>query len=144
MYACQGRLTQMKREFCNLFVFFGLFSVQPGDFSENRHTTSSSTFKKKAKDGPCLSVGLSVSLSLPWMTLGIDVVSPSSQSLVVKEFCFMARGICRGFFREISCAHFSWKLKDEIWRKISPNFRRVFRPCRRNCSPQFRSRGFSA
>ena len=46
-------------------------------------------------------------------------------------------------FREISCAHFSWKSKDENRRKISPFFRRMFRPCRRKISPEFRSRGFS-
>ena len=33
-------------------------------------------------------------------------------------------------FREIFCAHFSRKLKDENRRKISPFFRRIFRPCR--------------
>ena len=47
-------------------------------------------------------------------------------------------------FREISCAHFSWKLKDENRRNISPFFRRIFRPCRQKISPEFRSRGFSA
>ena len=47
-------------------------------------------------------------------------------------------------FREISCAHFSWKLKDENQRKISPFFRRIFRPSRRKNSPEFRSRSFSA
>ena len=30
----------------------------------------------------------------------------SPQSLGVKDFSFMARGISRGFFREISCSHF--------------------------------------
>ena len=32
-------------------------------------------------------------------------------------------------FREISCGHFSWKMKDENRRNVSPNFRHIFRPC---------------
>ena len=47
-------------------------------------------------------------------------------------------------FRKISCGHFSWKLKDENRRSFSPNFRHIFRPCRRKVSPEFRSWGFSA
>ena len=47
-------------------------------------------------------------------------------------------------FREISCAHFSWKLKDENRRKFSPYFLRVLHLCGRKISPEFRSRGFSA
>ena len=52
--------------------------------------------------------------------------------------------LSRVFFKEISCAHFFWKLKDENRRIISPIFRCIFRPCRRNISPDFRSRGLSA
>ena len=44
--------------------------------------------------------------------------------------------------REISCGQISWKLKDENRQHLSPNFRHVFRTCRRNISPEFRSRGF--
>ena len=47
-------------------------------------------------------------------------------------------------FREISCAHFSLKLKDENRRKMLPFSRRIFLPCRRKISPEFRSQGFAA
>ena len=53
-----------------------------------------------------------------------NFVPPNSQSLAVKEFYFTASRI----FREISCAHFSWTLKDENRRKISPFFRRKISP----------------
>ena len=45
-------------------------------------------------------------------------------------------------FREISCGHFSWKLKGENLRNVSPKFRCVFRTCQRKISPVFRSREF--
>ena len=44
-------------------------------------------------------------------------------------------------FLEKSCGHCSWKSKDENRRNFSPKFRRVLRQCRRNISPEFRSRG---
>ena len=73
-----------------------------------------------------------------------SLVPPSSQSLTVKEFCFMAPDLSP-IFREISRGHLSWKLKDEHRRSFSSNFRHVFSPmsAKKN-SPEFRSRGFSA
>ena len=44
--------------------------------------------------------------------------------------------------REIYCAHFSLKLKDENLQKFSPNFHHLCRRYRRNISPGFRSRDF--
>ena len=38
--------------------------------------------------------------------------APQAPSLAVKEFCFMAREICRGFFVKFLAPTFSWNLKD--------------------------------
>ena len=40
-------------------------------------------------------------------------------------------------FHEISCGHFSWKLKDENERNLWPIFRRVLRPCQWQTLPEF-------
>ena len=54
-----------------------------------------------------------------------NVVPPSSQSLAVKEFCFMARGICRGFFVKFLAPTFpgNWRTKiGEKFASFSPHF----------------------
>ena len=45
-----------------------------------------------------------------------------------ERFLFHGQPNLSPIFREMFCAHFSWKLKDENRRRISPFFRRIFRP----------------
>ena len=68
---------------------------------------------------------------------------PSSQSLAVNEFCLMASRICRQFFVKFLVATSPKTLKDEHRWSFSTYFRHIFCPCRRNISPEFRSRDFS-
>ena len=59
----------------------------------------------------------------------------TSQSLAMREFRLVPRGICGGFICELFCGHFSWKLRRS--EKNSPNFRNVFHPCWQTFSPEF-------
>ena len=62
---------------------------------------------------------------------------PNSQSLAVKEFYFTASRICRQFFVKFLAPTFLGKMKDENRRKISPFFRRIFRPDRQKFRQNF-------
>ena len=42
-------------------------------------------------------------------------------------------------FREVSCGHFPWKLKDENQQNFSPNFHCSFHPSLAQISPELRS-----
>ena len=44
-------------------------------------------------------------MTFPNFVMGSSLGPPNSQSLAVKEFCFLARGICGDFFCEITCGH---------------------------------------
>ena len=72
------------------------------------------------------------------------LVSTCSQSLAVKEFDFMVRGICRRFFVKFLEANFPGNRRTKIDENLRQIFATFFRSCRRQNSPEFRSRGFSA
>ena len=60
----------------------------------------------------------------PLQTANIGV--PTSQSCNSERTLSGAVWKMSRIFREISCGHFPWKLKDEYLQKVSPNFRCTF------------------
>ena len=79
--------------------------------------------------------------TLPALELWKNLVAPTSQSCSSERTLFDAVWKMSRIFREISCGHFPWKLKDENLQDDSPNVHRTFRASLAQISQELRSGG---
>ena len=61
---------------------------------------------------------------------------------MVKEFCFLARGVCGTFFLKFLAAAFPGKVRTKIGKTYRQIFATLFANVGERFSPEFRSRDF--